>query len=207
MQRFVLRQNISRFQGLLEGEADPDRRATLRSLLASATRDLALIEAQEAGARPCPVEIARGPADRSSARLREFTRLFEEAPDSFLLLDPGPGLHIVDLNASYEAATLVKKVAVVGERLFDVFPDNPADPLADGVNNLYRSLCSVAETGRPHAMAIQRYDIRDADGRFQTRYWQPVNAPIFSDGGKLLYILHSIEDVTAQAAAAGASPT
>jgi hypothetical protein len=43
---------------------------------------------------------------------------------------------------------------LAGERLFDVFPDNPDDPPADGVSNLYASLRIAAETGQPHAMKI-----------------------------------------------------
>jgi hypothetical protein len=47
-------------------------------------------------------------------------------------------------------------------------------------------------------MAIQRYDIRDPDGQFVERYWQPVNTPIFDESGRLIYLLHWVEDVTEQ---------
>jgi len=69
--------------------------------------------------------------------------------------------------------------AIAGEKLFDVFSDNPNDPSADGVSNLYASLKIAAETGRPHTMAFQRYDVRDAAGRFVERYWRPLNTPLF----------------------------
>jgi hypothetical protein len=49
--------------------------------------------------------------------------------------------------------------------MFNVFPDN----LVDGVKNLSASLVSAAESGRQHAMSVQRYDIRDLDGRFVVR--------------------------------------
>lgn len=81
-----------------------------------------------------------------------------------------------------------------------MFPDNPDDPLADGVSNLYASLRIVAQTGRPHAMAVQRYDIRDPDGSFVERYWQPINSAIVDEDGRLTFLLHHVEDVTDQAA-------
>ena len=53
------------------------------------------------------------------------------------------------------------------------------------------------KTGQPHAMAVQRYDIRDAQGQFIERHWQPINSPIHDRDGILIYILHHVEDVTA----------
>jgi hypothetical protein len=80
--------------------------------------------------------------------------------------------------------------------MFSVFPDNPDDPLADGVNNLYTSLCRAAETGQAHKMMVQHYDIRDLNGKFVERYWQPVNTPLVDQKGHLIYLLHHVEDVT-----------
>jgi hypothetical protein len=86
----------------------------------------------------------------------------------------------------------------VGKSLFEVFPDNPNDPLADGIFNLYASLKTVAETGRPHAMAVQRYDVRSPAGGFVERHWQPVNTPLHDQNGRLVFLLHHVEDVTDQ---------
>ncbi len=80
---------------------------------------------------------------------------------------------------------------------FDIFPDNPDDALADGVSNLFASLRTVVKTGQAHAMAVQRYDIRDSRGQFVERRWQPINSPIHDRDGILIYILHHVEDVTA----------
>lgn len=51
--------------------------------------------------------------------------------------------------------------------------------------------------GRPHAMAVQKYDIpvRDGDG-FEERYWKPLNTPVLRDG-ELVALIHHVEDVTA----------
>jgi hypothetical protein len=46
-------------------------------------------------------------------------------------------------------------------------------------------------------MGAQKYDIplREGDG-FEVRYWSPVNSPVFSDDGKVAFIIHHVEDVT-----------
>ena len=45
-------------------------------------------------------------------------------------------------------------------------------------------------------MAIQKYDIPYPDGHgFEERYWSPLNTPVLNDG-KLLYIIHQVNDVT-----------
>jgi hypothetical protein len=136
-----------------------------------------------------PVNISR--RDRL-----KFQESFETSSDLLLLLDPGPGLHIVDLTENYGKATMTNRANIAGEFLFSVFPDNPDQPSADGVYNLYVSLVTAAETGKPHAMAVQRYDVRDPTGRFVKKFWQPVNTPIFSEDGSLLYLLHHVKDVT-----------
>ncbi|HVN00094.1 MAG TPA: hypothetical protein VMT68_07750 [Caulobacteraceae bacterium] len=196
MQRFVLEQNIKRFHALMTEERDSRSLATLRNLLSESERNLALMDATGLGLLP---EVAvRGPEDPFAQRDREFARLFEAAEENYLLLDPRPGLHIVDLNEAYAAATLTSRTGIPGERMFDVFPDNPGEALADGVSNLFRSLRLVAQTRKPHSMAIQRYDIRDQAGNWIVRYWRPVNLPIFSDAGDLVRLLHQVEDVTAE---------
>ena len=59
-----------------------------------------------------------------------------------------------------------------------------------------KSLRAAAETGRPHTMPVQRYDVRDMSGRFVEKYWEPVNTPILDQNGNLIFILHHAEDVT-----------
>jgi hypothetical protein len=93
---------------------------------------------------------------------------------------------------------MIDEQRVAGQRLFDVFPDNPDDELADGASLLLRSLRIAAGTGLRHRMKIQRYDVRDSRGVFVERYWRPRNIPLLNDQGQLLYLLHHVEDVTEQ---------
>ena len=136
---------------------------------------------------------------RSSRRptAPNFRLLFESTPGLYLVL--APDWTIVAVNDAYTRATMTRREEIIGRRLFDVFPDNPEDPAADGVHNLKASLERVAQTGNVDTMAVQKYDIRrpqSAGGGFEERYWSPVNTPVFAPSGALAYIIHRVEDVT-----------
>jgi PAS domain S-box-containing protein len=127
----------------------------------------------------------------------DFRALFESAPGSYLVLSPD--LIIVVVSDAYLRATMTNREAIVGRHLFDVFPDNPEDPLADGVRNLRASLEAVVSRREADAMPVQKYDIRRPEGEgggFEERYWSPVNSPVLREDGELAYIIHRVEDVT-----------
>ena len=201
MQRFILHGNIDRFERQLRETADPAARNTLTYLLTDARRQLSLVESARFGGH------AESPSSRAAAdhaggpdeAHQIFRDTFEDSSPPYLIIDPGPGLRIVDANPAYCAATMTGRGDIAGKPLFEVFPDNPDDGMADGVTNLYQSIRIVTDTLAPHAMAVQRYDIRDGDGNFVERHWQPVNSPLFDEHGALKFILHHVEDVTAEA--------
>jgi PAS domain-containing protein len=196
MQRFICEQNIAHFDKLLSESRDVTLVRTLHVLLASAKRELSLLEASDRGADSSLSDPHRRPRADVVAIKRHFQQEFDASPHPYMLIDPGPGLYIADINAAYAAATFTDRQAIAGKSLFEVFPDNPDEPLADGVNNLYGSLRMVVQTGHPHAMAIQRYDIRNAESVFVERHWQPINTPLHDEQGRLAFILHHVEDVT-----------
>lgn len=197
MQRFVCEQNIAHFGRLLGEATDLTLRRTLLTLLSSAKRELALLNSQLSGAdlSPVPPKRPNGDLDAVIDQLRPH---FEASPHPYMLIDPGPGLKIIAINDAYAKATFTDRSDIAGKPVFEVFPDNPAIDTADGVSNLYASLSSVVETGQPHAMQVQRYDVRDASGRFVERYWQPINTPVHDGDGRLICLLHHVEDVTAE---------
>ncbi|WP_043665802.1 hybrid sensor histidine kinase/response regulator [Streptomyces xylophagus] len=124
----------------------------------------------------------------------DFRLLFDSSLSPLLILSPD--FTIVEVNRAYLAATRTERT-IVGQRIFDVFPDNPDDPSADGVANLRRSLESVVATGRKDTMALQRYDIPTGEaGGFAERYWSPVNSPVLDADGHVTHIIHRVEDVT-----------
>ncbi len=127
----------------------------------------------------------------------DFRRLFEGAPGLYLVLDRD--LNIVAASDAYLTATMTQRSEILGRGLFDVFPDNPDDPLASGVRNLRASLDRVRDRLVSDTMAVQKYDIRrpaEEGGGFEERFWSPVNSPVLSSDGRLEYIIHRVEDVT-----------
>ena len=122
----------------------------------------------------------------------------ESAPDCYLLLSPD--LKIIGVTNAYLNATMTRKADIVGRYLFDVFPDNPDDPGADGVNNLRASLNRVLATKLADEMPIQKYDVRRPEsegGGFEVKYWKPLNTPVLGEDGSIAYIVHKAEDITA----------
>ena len=125
----------------------------------------------------------------------DYRSLFRGTPTPLLVLDDK--LVIVEVNDAYLAATVRTREETVGRPVFEAFPDNPADPQASGVAMLGTSLRRVLRTGATDVMAVQRYDIPQPGGGFETRWWSPVNAPVFGPGGEVVHIVHRVEDVTA----------
>ena len=105
---------------------------------------------------------------------------------------------MVAANRARYLATNTGEEDIIGRRLFDVFPDNPDDPSATGVENLTASLRRVMETGRADVMPVQKYDIHNGEGEFEERWWSPVNTPILGPDGSVRYIVHEVDDVTAE---------
>lgn len=129
----------------------------------------------------------------------DYQKVFESAPALFLLLRADESFPIVDASDAYLRATYTERSAIVGRSLFEVFPDNPQDTRATGVTNLRLSLKRVLTERRPDTMAVQKYAIRrpvSRGGGFEERYWSLLNAPVFGPDGRMLFIVHRVEDVT-----------
>lgn len=127
----------------------------------------------------------------------DFRVLFERAPAACLVLDPE--LRIVAVSDAYLAATMTTREGIVGRGMFEVFPDSPNEPWADGVRNLRASFEWVKTTQQIDVMSVQRYPIRRPEshgGGYEERWWSPINAPVLGPSGGLAFIIHRVEDVT-----------
>jgi PAS domain-containing protein len=122
--------------------------------------------------------------------------MFESLPNQFIAVDPQR--RILAATDSFLAATGKQRSAILGRDILLVFPDNPGDPTANGTTALRESIERVVATLEADILPIQRYDIELADGSYEERYWQPLNAPVFDNDGEITCILHGAEDVTAQ---------
>lgn len=144
------------------------------------------------------VHSARNEASRLEVGVADLHALCRATPRLYLILKPD--LTIVDASDAYRRATLLWREEIRGCRLFDVFPDNQHDATADGVQNLRASLHQVLQRGKPHRMALQRYDVRDhvtGDGAWVEKFWAPMNIPVFGSGSReITHVLHQVEDMT-----------
>ncbi|MFD9460300.1 PP2C family protein-serine/threonine phosphatase [Streptomyces sp. NPDC060027] len=126
----------------------------------------------------------------------DYQALFAVTPSPCMVL--GPDLVLADVNESACRVTGRTREDLLGRYLFDAFPDNPADPDADGVRNLHGSLRRVLRSKEPDTMAPMKYDIPVADrpGEFEERWWSAINTPVLGPDGQVEWILHRGEDVT-----------
>ncbi len=129
----------------------------------------------------------------------DFEAIFSATSSSYLMLDLS--LMIVGVNDAYLRATQRTRDSVIGRHVFDAFPPNPAEPGASGVPRLQRSFERVLETRAVDHVGVFRFDIpieSQSGNVFETRYWSPVNSPVFSRDGELTHIIHQAIDVTEQ---------
>ena len=130
----------------------------------------------------------------------DFRATFEQIPGNYLVLaaDP-PRFTILAVSDAYLAATMTARHEIVGRGLFDVFTDaNPDNARRTGVANLRASLEAAMRGRRAHRMEVQRYDVQHPDGSWAVRWWAPENTPVLDATGETVYLLHHVDDVTAQ---------
>lgn len=122
--------------------------------------------------------------------------VFVQTSAPMLVVDESLEIHAA--NPAYLAATGRRSEELLGRKMFDAFPDNPADPAADGVAKLGASFEHVFREAATHRMTLQRYDIPGllpADA-FLRRFWSIVNSPLHDSGRRVVGALHQIVDVT-----------
>jgi hypothetical protein len=125
----------------------------------------------------------------------EKSAWFQTGWAPYLLADTD--LRIRAVNPAYERVSGRPRDSMLGEALFDVFPDNPAEPASDGAARVADSLERVFRRGARHWMGVLRYDSPhwQKPGAFTYKVWTPINSPIKEDG-KTVAVLHHVQDVT-----------
>jgi hypothetical protein len=126
----------------------------------------------------------------------DYRAVFQALPGMVALLTPE--LVYADTNEDFLRNAHRTREELIGRYLFDVFPDNPNDPSATGSRDLQASLRRVLETGERDTMALQRYDVQSLDHpeEWEERYWSPINAPVLDADGRVVLLVHRVEEVT-----------
>lgn len=126
----------------------------------------------------------------------DYAAAFQALPGMVALLTPE--LVFADANEDFLRLAGRTREQLLGRYLFDVFPENPNDPAAAGAREVEASLQRVVATGERDSMALLRYDIEDAGrpGHWEEHFWSPVNSPVLGPDGRVVLIVHRVEEVT-----------
>jgi diguanylate cyclase (GGDEF)-like protein/PAS domain S-box-containing protein len=129
-----------------------------------------------------------------------YQSAFDSLPIGIYFISPEADPVILAVNNAFLEATSRTRDELLGKRLFEVFPESPDDPR--GVAALRRSIQTVLDTRRSHTLPAQHFPIPitlpDGTKRFEERYWNAVNTPIFDSHGQLICVSHITIDVTKQ---------
>jgi serine phosphatase RsbU (regulator of sigma subunit) len=126
----------------------------------------------------------------------DYEAVFHSLPGMVALLTPD--LVYADANKDFQRLAGRTREQLVGRYIFDVFPENPNDPAAAGMRETQASMLRVVATGERDTMALVRYDIEDPErpGLWEEHYWSPVNAPVLGPDGRVVLIVHRVEEIT-----------
>ena len=124
----------------------------------------------------------------------DFEQVFNLMPGLCLVLDPA--FIIVAQNQEHARVTESAGRKIVGQSVFEAFPDNPDDSSATGVSQIRDSLLKVLKTREPDHLPMLRYDVKPPMGPFVTRYWSVTNIPLLGADGYVNWILIRAEEVT-----------
>ena len=86
--------------------------------------------------------------------------VFWSSPSPYLILNPA--LFVVEVNPAYEQVIQRGRADLVGKYLFDIFPDNPDDPTANGSAIVRNSMQRVLQSGVADNMPIKSTISRSA---------------------------------------------
>ncbi len=101
-------------------------------------------------------------------------------------------LCFIDMNESYLAVTARKRVDLLGQYVFDVFPESPEREALFG--NAFRR----AVAGEANALIRQPFSIAGENGEMREVYWTCHHFPVHDTSGAIVGMAQKAEDVTAQ---------
>ncbi|MEO7933990.1 MAG: PAS domain S-box protein [Chthoniobacterales bacterium] len=131
---------------------------------------------------------------RSEATRMNFRQIFESAPGKYVVIEPDT-CKIMAVSDAYLQATGTTRDTLMNRSIFEIFSEDSQEQTQTS-ENMRASFERVRKEKRADPMAVQYYPLTNPDGQLEERWWSPVNAPIFGEGGELAYIIHRVEDVT-----------
>lgn len=116
----------------------------------------------------------------------DFRKLFESAAGLYVVFDRE--LRIVAASDAYLRATGTRREQVVGQTLFDAFPENPH--AQESAHQLAREMYGrVFAGGPPESLSMKRYDVPRKEGGYEERYWDVETTPVPAADGRVAYVM------------------
>lgn len=125
----------------------------------------------------------------------DFKSLFKTLPERYVVIEVASGFTMMAASDAYLAVTGKTRKQVIGKKMFEVFPDTSERARTTGKGELETSFDTVVATNVPDSTGVIRYDLTDAEGVLEVRYWQATHYPLTRDG-TVVAILQSTADVT-----------
>lgn len=132
----------------------------------------------------------------------DFSAAFDLVPMALLLVLPDdPVFTVIRANKAFLQLGGAQRENLLGQGFFDTYPGGPNHA---GFQSLLASYRRAIALRTPDQMMPYRYDLDrsiETGSGSQERYWVSINTPILNSGGKVQYILQSLEEVTGAVAA------
>ena len=129
---------------------------------------------------------------------KNYLKIFESLSLPVLVLEPRPdGFVVVNANKKYVEVIGRKKEELNGFLIPDLFPENPEQP-DQSQKDLLNSFKTVLKSRKKHFLGLIRYDVQNSStGKFEEKYWEVENIPVFDDEGKSIeLIVNTAKDKT-----------
>lgn len=117
-----------------------------------------------------------------------FQTIFETMPNAAMILDSD--LCFVEANDAYCRAVQRTREELLGNYMFDVFPDTP-ERMEPIIALFQRTLA-----GEPTKIDVQPYSMHHPDGSVEERMWQIAQFPVRCETEGSTYLVQRAEDVT-----------
>ena len=114
--------------------------------------------------------------------------IFDRMPNAAMVLDTD--LVFVDANDAYCEAVQRSKDQLLGQHIFDVFPDTPER--VEKVREIFQQTLD----GQMTQLDAQPYRMVRPDGSVEERLWQIAQGPVLCDAGTVQFLVQRAEDIT-----------
>ncbi|WP_373048374.1 PAS domain-containing protein [Vulgatibacter sp.] len=127
----------------------------------------------------------------------DFAAIFELSPNPYMLLDRQ--LRYVAMNQAYLDVTASRREELLGQYIFDVFPNDPDDRANPSARLLRSSFDRVLETGQRDTLALIPYRVPRKFGDrsiLEDHFWSATHTPLLDERGEVAFILQHTVNVT-----------